>query len=297
MRKPRFTYKGAFHHIMARGYEGHFIFGSPLYKDYLLGLISEEKNKYRIRIFAYCIMDNHYHLVLENSSGRLSQFMRAINGRFAQKYRLNEGGKGYVFQDRYKSTLIEDETYLKMAITYVVLNPIRSGLVESPYSYIWSSGREYFHQGKNSISDAEFVSELFGSEKIFLSMLEDWADKKLPENKTQLGFVLGSDKFYTDALKKYDRRKNAGKRRWLRKEDYDFPDAETIINEFENNYGIRIEKIDTSHLAGKKLRGELLALLKDYGGLTYKEIKQISIFQKLSLNSLGGIYKNYKHRK
>jgi len=52
------------------------------------------------------------------------------------------------------------------------------------------------------------------------------------------------------------------------------------------------ENIDTSHLAGKKLRGELLALLKDYGGLTYKEIKQISIFQKLSLNSLGGIYKN-----
>ncbi len=294
MRKPRFTYKGAFHHVMSRGYEGHFIFGASSYKEYLLNLIIKERDRNKIRVFAYCIMDNHYHLVLQNSSGHLSEFMRNVNGKFALHYRLEEGGRGYVFQDRYKSTLIEDETYLKMAIAYVILNPIRSGLVGDAYSYIWSSAREYFHGGKGSITDIRFVRGLFGSEEAFSGMIEDWAGKNLPEKKTKLGFILGSNKFYMEALKKYNRRKGFGNKRWLREEDYDFPSAEEVIKGFEHKHGIRIENIDASHFDGKRLRGELLVLLKDVGGLTYKEIKQIPIFRELSLASLGSIYRNVK---
>ncbi len=79
----------------------------------------------KIRLFAYCIMDNHYHLVLENASDRLSDFQMLLNVQYGMYYRKMEGGKGYVFQSRFKSTLIENDSYLIQSIRYLLRNPVR----------------------------------------------------------------------------------------------------------------------------------------------------------------------------
>ena len=112
MRKPRFTYIGAFHHVMNRGLEGRPIFSSNVEKDYFIFLIKKYAILYKINILAYVVMDNHYHIILQNSSGKLSNFMRQINSSYALYWRKRHGGRGYVFQDRYKSTLINGEKYL-----------------------------------------------------------------------------------------------------------------------------------------------------------------------------------------
>lgn len=297
MRKPRFTFQGGLHHVISRGLEGKNIFQEPLFKKYFLKILNEESKRKKIRIFAFCIMDNHYHLVIENTSGMMPQFMREVNGRYGKFYRYKEGGKGYVFQNRYKSILIEDDSYLKMAIVYVLLNPVRAKIVEDPFNYPWSSIGEYFTDKDSSIVDIEYVNEIFYSKGEFKKMLNDWVCRDQPLVKTDLGLISGSEGFYPKAISKFNRRKNIGKTKGFRKNDYNFISPEKIIKEFEIKNGISIDEIDVTNFSGKRLRAELLITLKEQAGLTYKEIKNFPIFNKLKYSSLGKIYKNRKKLK
>jgi REP element-mobilizing transposase RayT len=114
----------------------------------------------KIRLLAYCVMDNHYHLVLENGSGRMSDFLRLLNGQYGMNYRKREGGIGYVFQNRYKSTLIENDSYLVQSILYLLRNPARAGIVQLPEDYIWSSAKHYFSDKHAELVDQAFVNGL-----------------------------------------------------------------------------------------------------------------------------------------
>src|SRR4030042_1669372 len=127
MQRIRLTYEGALHHAMNRGHGGEKIFSGSGLKKVFIDILTETSRKLKIKIIAYCLLDNHYHLVLENSSGRLSEFFKLLNGRFGIHYRKKNGGKGYVFQNRFKSEIIQDESYLITAIAYVLMNPIRAG--------------------------------------------------------------------------------------------------------------------------------------------------------------------------
>lgn len=112
MKRERVTYEGAYQHVMNRGYDGTDIFAGNRHKSQFLDYLEDSAKRMKIRIFAYCIMDNHYHLVLENSSSRLSDFLKLLNGQYGMYYHKIEGGQGYVFQNRFKSTIIEDDGYL-----------------------------------------------------------------------------------------------------------------------------------------------------------------------------------------
>jgi len=135
---------------MNRGVRGEDIFLDNRGKDYFLSILKEKSKKLRIKLLAYCIMNNHYHQILQNTSDRLSSFMKQLNSQYGIYYRKKEGGKGYVFQGRYKSILIQEDRYLDMAIIYVLLSPVRAGRVSDPYNYRWSSIQDYF-SGNNGI--------------------------------------------------------------------------------------------------------------------------------------------------
>jgi len=92
MRRERITYPGAYHHVMNKGYDGNAIFAESRYKSQFLDYLADSKKRMKIRIFAYCIMDNHYHLVSENSNGRMSDFLKLLNGLYGMYYR-NMGRK------------------------------------------------------------------------------------------------------------------------------------------------------------------------------------------------------------
>src|SRR4030042_1581932 len=124
MRRARITYEGAFHHVMNRGIEGLAIFSEDYLKEKFIEFLSDKQEKLKIHLFAYCVMDNHYHLVLENTGGRMGNFMKQLNGQFGTFYRKQVKGRGYVFQNRFKSILIQDTTYLQMAVAYVLRNPV-----------------------------------------------------------------------------------------------------------------------------------------------------------------------------
>ncbi|MCP4220117.1 MAG: hypothetical protein GY765_36130, partial [bacterium] len=87
MRRARITYEGAVHHVMNRGYDGNDIFQGDKSKSIFLDYLADAAQKLKIKIFAYCVMDTHYHLVLENSSGRMSEFMKRLNGLYGMYFR------------------------------------------------------------------------------------------------------------------------------------------------------------------------------------------------------------------
>lgn len=283
---------------MNRGYDGNDIFCGDKHKSQFLDFLEESVLKMKIRLFAYCIMDNHYHLVLENTSDKFSDFVMLLNGQYGMYYRKTEGGKGYVFQSRFKSTLIENDSYLIQSILYLLRNPVRAGIVQRAEDYIWSSAKDYFSEKKMGFLDTDFVVELFGTKEEFLSAIYAPLKGELPVVITKYGAVMGSDSFLESALKKHDRRKrptSQSKGVHRRYEGY-FDPIEKVIFEFERMNEIDIDVIDTGTLKGKRLRGELLVALKERAGLKYREIAEIDIYEDLSLISLRTMYKNYRRR-
>jgi REP element-mobilizing transposase RayT len=243
MRHARLTWEGAFHHIMNRGVNEEKIFSSADLKSKYIELLAEKSVIYRMRILAYCIMDNHYHLLLQNSSGKLSEFMRNLNSQYGFYYRRVIGGKGYVFQDRFKSTLIQNESYLVQAIVYVIQNPVRANLVDRFDNYSWSSGSLYFSGDNKSFIDRGFVEDLFGSKENFFMALQSAHKQKYVVKRSKYGQIFGDEEFIKEAEKKYDRRKERSVRENKRTDDRYFEPVEKIIFEFQQKYGIKLEDI------------------------------------------------------
>jgi len=294
MRRARLSYIGSYHHVMNRGLRGEKIFFDDRAKVYFLETLAEKSQDLKTKICAYCLMDNHYHLILQNSSGKLSEFMKQLNGQYGIYYRKRKGGVGYVFQSRFKSTLIQEDKYLKMVIIYVLLNPIGRGLVQSPWEYRWSSIGEYF-TGENSLYvDNKFVERLFETRTNLERLLVEWVGGDLPIRQTRLGDILGEDSFVKIAIKKFDRRKRKGSSQKMRRDDYFFRSPQEVINEFEGRKGIKIKQINVNSQQGKVLRTELLVLLKDEAGLPYSKVIKYPLFQSLKYSSLGQLYKRTK---
>jgi putative transposase len=198
MRRARVTYQGAYHHIMNRGIRGIDIFSDVELRDNFIKLLGEKSGKLKIKLLAYCLMNNHYHLILQNSSNKLSEFMKELNEHFGIIYCKKAGNKGYVFQDRYKSTFIQEGAYLQMAIAYVLLNPLRTGIVDDTYKYKWSSITDYYSSG-DSIVDKKFVEDLFQSREALNEFLEDWTGKDIPVRNTRFGKLICDEGYINKA--------------------------------------------------------------------------------------------------
>ncbi len=298
MRRARITYEGALHHGMNRGINGDEIFSESKSKAMFLDLLEGAAKTLKIRILAYCIMNNHYHLILENSNGRMSDFFRQLNGNYGMNYRKLYGEHGYVFQGRFKSTLIQEEGYLRVSIRYALLNPVRAGLVARFDQYIWSSANEYFSGDSSGIVDSRYVEELFSSKEDFLGFMALNPTEELMPRQTQYGEILGDKEFEKTAVEKFDRREKRLSVGYKRASDQDpiFNPVAKVIWEFERKIGQPIIDIEVSTHEGKRLRGELLVRLKDIAGLKYREIIEIPPFDNLKFPSMGKLYRDAKSR-
>jgi REP element-mobilizing transposase RayT len=290
MRQPRLTYPGAYHHVTNRGIEGRSIFAGGEAKRFFVGLLREKSLKFRVRLFAYCIMDSHYHLVLQNASGRMSAFFRNLNSQFGFYFRKQNGGTGYVFQGRFHSTIIEDDSYLIRAILYVLNNPVRAALVDDFRDYKWSSGNKYFVNEASEWLDVRFVEQLFGHARTIRNALNESVQSELGEECTRFGGVLGADGFQARALQLYERRNHPDAVKRRRNDDYSFDPIEKVYWEFEKKNGLKVDDIDVTRWQGKRLRGELIVRLRDQGGLTFREIAELPIFSDLQYRSLPHLY-------
>ena len=122
-RALRIEYEGAWYHIMNRGAGKQIIFHNETHYNLFLKLLSEIHNRYRIEVHAYCLMNNHYHLLIRTPLANLSRAMRHINGVYSQRYNGLQKTDGPLFRGRFKSIIIDSENYLLRLSRYIHLNP------------------------------------------------------------------------------------------------------------------------------------------------------------------------------
>lgn len=140
MARPlRLEFPGAVYHLTARGNARNAIFVDDEDREMFLACLGEVVLRCTWLCHAYCLMDNHYHLLVETPDGNLSRGMRQLNGVYTQRFNRRHGQTGHVFQGRFKAIVVERDGYLLELCRYVVLNPIRAKMVREIEGHPWSS--------------------------------------------------------------------------------------------------------------------------------------------------------------
>lgn len=202
MSRPlRIEYPGAVYHITSRGNALENIYCDDQDRDNFLSVLGSVVKKYNWLCHTYCLMDNHYHLMIETLDANLSLGMRQLNGVYTQRYNRRHGKPGHLFQGRFKAILVDKETYLLELCRYVVLNPVRAGILESPDEWKWSS---YLSTtGARQCPDyltTDWLLGIFGSKKKtaqnqYKQFVAEGIKKDSPWKKLEGQILLGREGF------------------------------------------------------------------------------------------------------
>lgn len=273
MARPlRIEYPGAFYHVTSRGNERKAIFKSRHDQEKLLSYLESATERYSAVVHAYCLMDNHYHLLMETPMGNLSKIMQHINGAYTMYFNTKRKRSGHLLQGRYKAILIDADEYAKEVSRYIHLNPVRAGVEENPNAYEWSSCRYYTIESK--APDwlqrkfilgyfAENLSKAMKKYGVFIKSVMDEVCKN-PLSERLHPVVLG-DQDFVDEIKTVFLKD--------RKPDRELPDLKEAPKKRDLS---EIEKVvDQIISEDKKLARQVkLYFSHRYSGLKLKEIGQ-----------------------
>ncbi len=149
MSRPlRIEFPGAWYHVMNRGRRSEPIFNKPGDYQIFLDLLKQSRELWNIKVAAYCLMTNHYHLLIQTPDANISRAMRHINGIYTQRFNRKHGFDGPVFRGRFKSVLVSDDSHLLELIRYIHKNPVKASIVKEMAEYKWSSYKGYLSYSK-----------------------------------------------------------------------------------------------------------------------------------------------------
>lgn len=161
-RKPRIHYEDAVYHVIARGNNRAYIFETNEEKAKYLEIVADYKKRYDFRLYAYVIMDNHVHLLLQVGEAPLAKIMQGIQQRYTQYYNWHRKHSGHVFEQRYKAFLCDKESYVMMVLCYIHQNPVRAKIPEG-IDYGWSSHLSYVRKTYGLVN-VEFILNILNSD-------------------------------------------------------------------------------------------------------------------------------------
>lgn len=202
MARPlRIEYPGALYHVMARGNARLPIYESPNDKRMFLALLAETVERFNWLCHSYCLMENHYHLLVETLDPNLSQGMRHLGGVYTQRFNRRHDRTGHLFQGRYKAILVEKEAYLLELCRYIVLNPVRAGFAARPEDHAWSSYRATSGLIKRpAFLSVRWLLDAFGSDPKkakaeYRRFVQAGMDTPAPEHGFVRKTIIGSREF------------------------------------------------------------------------------------------------------
>ena len=138
MARPyRLQIENGLYHITSRGNERRQIYLDDSDYKKFLEYVGKAKEKYKVYLYAYVLMSNHYHLLIETTQENLSHLMHYLNGSYTSYFNWKHKRHGHLFQGRYKSILVDKETYFMELTRYIHLNPVKAKMVEDPLKYPW----------------------------------------------------------------------------------------------------------------------------------------------------------------
>lgn len=262
--------------MTSRGNEKKKVFKDDKDREAFLNTLYDVNKRYNWLCHAYCLMDNHYHLLIETPDGNLSAGMRQLNGVYTQLFNKRHKRVGHLFQGRYKAILIQKDSHLLEVSRYIVLNPLRARMVESPEVWKWSSYGATAGTVKSHPCITrdwilgQFNSKIDAAEKAYRRYIKDGIDKEsiLKEVKGQI--ILGEANFtenFTEYIKgRGDITEIPKSQRYVNR-----PSLEEIFNitkEDKQNRNKRIiEAVERHGYSQKEISG--------YLGLHYTSISRI----------------------
>lgn len=200
-RPPRIEFPGAFYHVIVRGNRKQDIFSADQDRVEYLERVRHYKEKCGFVLYAYVLMTNHVHLLIETPKTPLSKIMQLLNFTYTQYFNRKYGKTGHLFQGRYKAFLCDRDEYLLALVRYIHLNPIRAMLTEKPHEYRWSSHSDYL-RGNTGIVDTDRVLRLFSenvyqARRLYGNFVKEalWAGRDETFYKPIGQQILGDEKF------------------------------------------------------------------------------------------------------
>lgn len=198
MSRPlRIEYGGAWYHVMNRGLAKQTIFHNEKSHQLFLNLLDEAHHRYQIQIHAYCLMKNHYHLLVHTPLPNLGRAMRLINSLYTVKNNRLIGRDGPLFRGRYKAILVDADNYLLELSRYIHLNPCAAKISKMPEDYRWSSYKYFLGKSKPNWVYCNTTLNHFGLSKISSYrkfVMSGLRDEPVPLKKGKFS-ILGSDDF------------------------------------------------------------------------------------------------------
>jgi len=279
MSRPlRIEFEGAWHHVMNRGAGRRVVFPSDLHRRLFLDLLGDIADIFGVQCHAYCLMGNHYHLLMCTPRANLGRAMRHLDGVYTQRHNRCSGTDGPLFRGRYKAILVDEDNYLLQVCRYIHRNPLEAGIVKDLRDYPWSSHQSYLGFGTvPAWLERYTILSLFGSVNPrlhygqFVGRPNDDALVKFYDNK-QMDTVLGCDDFMvrcTERLKSITY-------------DYEIPAANAfsgtpaikdIVSVVADYFGISMRQLqEATDSTSRSARALTMSLCRNPGGHRLREI-------------------------
>ena len=302
MARPlRIEYPGAYYHVMNRGLAHSDIFLHDNDRQRFLALIGETTKLWKVEVYACCLMDNHYHLLVQTPSGGLSRAMRHLDGVYTQRFNRAHRRDGPLFRGRYRAILIEAEEYLLAVARYIHHNPVDAGIESDIDRYRWSSHYSYLNQRKApEWLNTESILSRFGRGRSGLmgyqSFMHSKIEKEIREyyGKPYFKPVLGSKGFVQWVMERMGKKAKVDAERPESRRVFGW-EIEEIVRATAGVYGKTVVEL------GVKRRGEpnearamAMYLCRTLGGHKLSEIGEVVGLEKYS--SVSTAYLRMKER-
>jgi REP element-mobilizing transposase RayT len=289
MARPlRIEFPGALYHVTSRGDNKARIFFNDPDRKKFLSIYSEVCSRLHWRTYAWCLMGNHFHLVVETPEPNLSEGMRILNGTYTQYVNRAYGRTGHLFQGRFHAILVDRNPYLLEVIRYVVLNPVRAKLTVSPQDWPWSSYRatvglqqppEWLDPGFALDAVSERTGTLEDKRAFFAAYVEAGIhSSRSPMEDLRQQIYLGDEQFVAQAQEKV--RPEASLSDVIREQKR--PPLEAL-EDFERTYPDRKEAMARAYLSGQFSQAEISLY---FGVHTSSVSKAVRSFRRNSIHTV-----------
>lgn len=273
MSRPlRLEYPGALYHVTSRGDGQGKIYRDDEDRSVQLTVLEEVVKRFNWTVHAYCLMGNHYHLLIETPDANLSKGMRQLNGVYTQRFNRRHNHAGHVFQGRFKGILVQKDGYLLELARYIVLNPVRAGMVRSVKDWPFSSYRATAGLTDTPVwLTTDGVLSAFAARKglaqeRYRAFVAEGKNQPSPWGKLKSQIFLGNEKFIAKTQNLLERDKDLS----------EIPSAQRrrsppSLKDIEKRHKDRDTAIQTAYRSG----AYTLKDIGDHFGLHYSRVSKI----------------------
>jgi REP-associated tyrosine transposase len=273
MTRPlRIEFAGALYHVTSRGDRCDDIYEDDTDRKQFIEVLAEVCDRFNWVVHAYCLMSNHYHLLIETPDGNLSKGMRQLNGVYTQRFNRCHKRVGHVFQGRYKSIIVQKESYLVELARYIVLNPVRAQMVRSAKDWSWSSYRATSGQTKGpDWLSTDWLLSAFGRRKsnamkLYRAFVSEGKNQPSPWASLKNQIYLGEESFVEQMQRQLEKGRDLSEMPTARRKQ--MPKS---LKVYEGQSKSRDDAIINAYASG----GYSMKMIGEHFGLHYSRVSRI----------------------